>query len=106
MKRVFVLLALAPTLGFAQLPLSQSRLQDDCLQRLRMLVPREVRVQGVDFSALGNYAQYYVVHYRFAGPLENGKRSAACTYRRDGQWVSDDAAAYRLARELEPARKR
>ena len=104
MRSSFALFALAPLLAFAQLPMSQSRLEDDCLQRLRPLVPREVKVQGVDFSALGNYAQYYVVSYRFAGALENGKRAAACTYRRDGQWVRDDAASYRLARELEPRR--
>lgn len=90
----------------AQPGLSQARLEDDCLQRLRPLVPREVKVKGADFSALGNYATYYVVTYRFTGDLENGKRAATCTYRRDGQWVRDDAAAHKLARELEASPRR
>lgn len=32
------------------------------------------------------YATYDVVSYRFTGALENGKHTAACTFRRDGQW--------------------
>ena len=86
--------------------MSQSRMEDDCLQRLRPIVPQDVKSDGADFSALGNYATYYVVRYRFNGELRNGNRIAACTYRRDGQWVRDDAAAYKLARDLEPARPR
>lgn len=58
-------------------------------------------MKKVDFSALGSNAAYYVVSYRFSGDLENGTRSATCTYRRDGQWVKDDAAMFKLARELE-----
>lgn len=58
----------------------------------------------VNFSALGNYAAYYVVTYRFTAGLANGQRTAACTYRRDGQWVRDDAASYKLARELDAKR--
>jgi hypothetical protein len=86
--------------------LSQARLQDDCLQRLRPLIPREVKVKGVDFSALGSNAAYYVVSYRFTGDLENGRRSAACTYVREGRWVRDDAAAYQFLRELEASPRR
>jgi hypothetical protein len=91
--------------SLAQGGLSQARLEDDCLQRLRPMVPREVKVQAVDFSALGSYAAYYVVSYRFAAELPNGKRAATCTYRRDGQWVRDDAAAFKAARDAEPSRK-
>jgi hypothetical protein len=108
MKRLvaFALVAAcAPLTGLAQPRLSQSRLEDDCLQRLKPLVPREVKVKGVDFSALGNYATYYVVTYRFDGDLDNGRRTATCTYRREGQWVRDDASAYQAARDLEPRRR-
>ena len=109
MNRLFPLacfaVLLAPVAFFAQTGMSQARLEDDCLQRLRPIVPREVKVKAVDFSALGNYAAYYVVTYRFTGDLENGSRTGACTYRRDGQWVRDDAAAYKFARELEPRRR-
>ena len=90
----------------AQAGMSQARLEDDCLQRLKPIVPRDVKVSGVDFSALGAYATYFVVSYRFTGDLENGKRSAACTYRREGQWVRDDAASHKLVRELESSRRR
>jgi hypothetical protein len=108
MRRLAALAALllsAPTAGIAQSGLSQSQLQDDCLQRLKPLVPRDVKAKDVSFSALGNDATYYVVTWRFAGDLENGKRSAACTYRREGQWVRDDAAAYQALRDLEPRRR-
>ncbi len=97
---------LAPASLWAQGGISQARLQDDCLQRLRALVPPDVKVRGADFAALGNYATYYVVTYRFTGDLAHGKRAAACTYRRDGQWVRDDAAAHKMARDLEPPRRR
>ncbi|TWO68520.1 hypothetical protein FN976_23090 [Caenimonas sedimenti] len=90
----------------AQGGMSQARLEDDCLQRLRPIVPRDVKVSGVDFSALGAYATYFVVSYKFAGELENGKRVAACTYRREGQWVRDDAASHQLLRDLESSRRR
>jgi hypothetical protein len=65
---------------------------------------RGFRATGAGFSALGNYATYYLVSYRFTGDLRNGSRNATCTYRRDGQWVRDDAAAYKLRGELEAAR--
>lgn len=97
---------LLPALAAAQQGMSQARMEDDCLQRLRPLVPREVKVAGTSFSALGNYANYYVVTHKFSGDLENGKRSAACTYLRSGQWVRDDGAAYKLARDLADARPR
>ena len=99
-------LLILPALAPAQTGMSQARLEDDCVQRLRPLVPQDVKSTGVDFSALGNYATYYVVRYRFTGDLKNGSRTATCTYRRDGQWVRDDAAAHKLARDLEPARPR
>lgn len=99
-----LLLAAAPAM--AQAGASQARLEDDCLQRLRPLVPREVKPKSADFSALGSNVAYYVVSWRFTGALENGSRAAACTYRRDGQWVRDDAAAWKLARDLEPGRRR
>jgi hypothetical protein len=92
--------------AMAQTGPSQARLEDDCLQRLRPLVPRDVKAKRVDFSALGSNVAYYVVSYRFSANLENGARAAACTYRRDGQWVRDDAAAWKLARDLEPGRRR
>jgi hypothetical protein len=98
--------ALAPAPAGAQGGMSQTRLEDDCLQRLRPLVPREVKPVGVNFSALGNYAAYYVVSWRFPAALENGARNATCTYRRDGQWVRDDAAAHKLARELASSPRR
>jgi hypothetical protein len=107
MGRLFAIAGLAlacvPLAALAQSQ-SQSRLQDDCLQRLKPLVPRDVKAQGVDFSALGNYATYYVVTWRFAGDLQNGRRSAACTYRREGQWVRDDAAAFQALRDMQPRR--
>lgn len=99
-------LLLAPPHVPAQAGASQARLEDDCLQRLRPLVPREVKARRADFSALGSHVAYYVVSWRFSGALENGARTAACTYRRDGQWVRDDAAAWKLARDLEPGRPR
>jgi hypothetical protein len=95
-------LLLLPAPALAQSGMSQTRLEDDCLQRLRPLVPQDVKTQRVDFSALGSYATYYVVSYRFTAEIRNGSRAAACTYRRDGQWVRDDAAAWQLARDLEP----
>ena len=82
--------------------MSQTRMEDDCIQRLRPIVPREVKVQSQSFGALGTQANYYVVTYRFADKLANGQRAAVCTYRRDGQWVSDDAHSFKLARDLEP----
>ena len=99
-------LLLLPAIALAQSGMSQTRLEDDCQQRLRPLVPQDVKVKGVDFSALGNYATYYVVTVRFTGELKNANRAATCTYRRDGGWVRDDAAAYKLTRELEAARAR
>lgn len=110
MSRIFAIACLAglwgPLASLAQAGASQARLEDDCLQRLRAIVARDVKVSRVGFSALGNYATYYVVTYQFTGDLANGKRAAACTYRRDGQWVRDDAAAWQAARDLEPARRR
>lgn len=73
--------------------------------RLSPLVPSDLKPVGTGFGALGNYASYYVVTYRFAGDLKNGSRLATCTYRRDGQWVRDDAAAYRLARDRQLGRR-
>ena len=97
-------------LGAAVLPAragpSQTRLEDDCMQRLRPIVPREVKARRVDFSALGTYAGYYVVTHGFDGELATGQRTAACTYRRDGQWVKDDAAVFKLKQELDSARRR
>jgi hypothetical protein len=98
-------LFLAVAHAVAQTGPSQARLEDDCLQRLRPLVPPEVKAMRVDFSALGSNVAYYVVSYRFNADLENGARTAACTYRRDGQWVRDDAAAWKLARDLEPRKR-
>ncbi len=100
------MLLLWPASGIGQSGGPQARLEDDCLQRLQPMVGREVKVRSVDFGALGNYATYYVVTYRFTGDLANGQRAATCTYRRDVQWVRDDAAAHKLARELEPSRQR
>ncbi|MBA2964247.1 MULTISPECIES: hypothetical protein [Ramlibacter] len=107
MRRPVVSLAclLLPAAGLAQ-GLSQARLQDDCLQRLKPIIGRDVTVQAVDFSALGNFATYYVVTYRFTGVLETGQRTASCTYRRGGEWVKDDAAMHKLARDLEPRKPR
>lgn len=99
-----LLLALLPSAVPAQQGASQARLEADCLQRLRPLMGPGVHWTTVGFSALGNYAAYYVVSYRFTADLDNGRRTAACTYRRDGQWVRDDAAAYSLARELDARR--
>ena len=90
----------------AQTGTSQTRLEDDCLQRLRPITPRVVKAQRVDFSALGTYSGYYVVTHAFDGELATGSRTAACTYRRDGQWVKDDAAVFKLKQELESARRR
>ena len=97
-------LTLLPPVVQAQSGASQPRLESDCLQRLRPLMGQGVHWTTVNFSALGNYAAYYVVTYRFTAGLANGQRMAACTYRRDGQWVRDDAAAHRLARELDTQR--
>lgn len=97
-------LALSPPVVQAQSGASQARLESDCLQRLRPLMGQGVHWTTVNFAALGNYAAYYVVTYRFTATLTNGQRNAACTYRRDGQWVRDDAAAYRLARDLAASR--
>jgi hypothetical protein len=99
-----LLLTFFAAAAHAQPGFSQARLQDDCLQRLAAIVPREARVAKVDFSALGNYATYYVVSYRFSAPLQTGRATAACTYRRDGQWVGDDAAALKMRMDLEPRR--
>ena len=108
MRRVFAivpwLLYLIAPAALAQSGVSQARLQDDCLQRLHAIIPREVKVARVDFSALGNYAAYYVVSYGFTSKLANGQRAAACTYRRNGEWVKDDAAVEKLKRELDAAR--
>jgi hypothetical protein len=101
----FLAWLLAPATLLAQSGLSQSKLEADCLQRLDMLVPRDAKVKAVAFSALGNYAAYYVVSADFTGALKNGRRSAACTYRRDGEWVRDDASAYRIATEAEARRQ-
>jgi len=98
---MYLLLALLPALAQAQSGASQPRLESDCLQRLRPLMGEGVHWTSASFTALGNYAAYYVVTYRFTAALTNGQRSAACTYRRDGQWVRDDAAAHKLARELD-----
>ena len=100
----YLALLLFPGLAFAQSGFSQKRLEDDCLQRLRPIVPCDVKVKATDFSALGSYATYYVVRHRFTGALLPGSATATCTYRRDGQWVRDDAAAWKLARDLEPSR--
>jgi hypothetical protein len=98
------ILAAVPAIAQAQGGMSQSRMEDDCLQRLRPLVPRDVQVQAPRFGALGNQANYYVVTYRFSQALAHGQATAVCTYRRDGQWVSDDAAKFKLAQELDTAR--
>ncbi len=95
-----------PAATLAQSGLSQARVEADCLHRLALLVPQDLKVKAVSFSALGNYATYYVVTYRFTGDLRNGSNAATCTYRRDGEWVRDDAAAWKLARELEAGRGR
>lgn len=99
-----LVLGLLPAWVAAQSGMSQRRLEDDCLQRLRPMVPPDVRWKRTDFSALGSYATYYVVRHHFSGVLLTGSATAACTYRRDGQWVRDDAAAWKLARDLEPSR--
>lgn len=99
MPAICLVLALLPAVAPAQPGASQPRLEADCLQRLRPLMGQGIHWTTVSFSALGNYAAYYVVTYRFTASLANGQRHAACTYRRDGQWVRDDAAAYRLARD-------
>ena len=99
-------LLLLPGLAQAQAGMSQVQVEADCLQRLTPLVPHDVKVKGVNFSALGNYATYYVVSYRFTGNLRNGNSAATCTYRRDGGWVRDDAAAWKLALELGAAKGR
>jgi hypothetical protein len=78
--------------------LSQAQMEADCLRRLAPLMQADAEVKGVDFSALGQYASYYVVTWRFKADLRHGARSATCTYRREGQWVRDDAHAYRQAR--------
>ncbi len=101
---ICLILALLPVVATAQSGASQPRLESDCLQRLRPLMGGGVHWTTVNFSALGNYAAYYVVSYRFTNSLANGQRSAACTYRREGQWVRDDAAAFKLARELDAGR--
>ena len=108
MSRCLVCLSFValPAFALAQSVMSQAQMEDDCRQRLRPLVPYDIKSSGVAFSALGNYATYYVVSYRFTGDLANGNRAATCTYRRDGQWVRDDAATYKLARELDAARAR
>ena len=98
---------LTPAAGWAQPAMSptgtsQARLESDCLQRLRPLMGQGVLWTSVSFSALGSYAAYYVVSYRFTDKLLNNRSSATCTYRRDGQWVRDDATSFRLARELSP----
>lgn len=100
LSTLWLLLTLLPAMATAQPGPSQPRLESDCLQRLRPLMGQGVHWTTVNFSALGNYAAYYVVTYRFTASLANGQRNAACTYRRDGQWVRDDATAYRLARDL------
>ena len=100
----FLMVAAMPAMTLAQSGASQPRLESDCLQRLRPLMGGGVHWTTVNFSALGNYAAYYVVTYRFTDSLANGQRIAACTYRRDGQWVRDDAAAFKLARELDAVR--
>lgn len=99
-----LLLWLLPAWVSAQSGMSQKRLEDDCLQRLRPVVQREVQWKSAEFSALGSYATYYVVRHHFSGALLTGSATAACTYRRDGQWIRDDAAAWKLARDLEPTR--
>jgi hypothetical protein len=103
---LFLPLLLMPAATMAQSGFSQARLEDDCLQRLGTIIPRDVKVTRVDFSALGTNAAYYVVSYGFAGDLATGKRAAACTYRRNGEWVKDDAAVAQWKRELDgPARR-
>lgn len=99
-----LVLGLLPAWVAAQPGMSQQRLEDDCLQRLRPLVPRDVQWKSAGFSALGSYATYYVVRHHFTGILLSGGATATCTYRREGQWVRDDAAAWKMARDLEPAR--
>lgn len=101
---ICIALILLPPVAHAQSGASQPRLESDCLQRLRPLMGQGVHWTTVNFAALGNYAAYYVVTYRFTASPANGQRNAACTYRRDGQWVRDDAAAYRLARDLDARR--
>lgn len=104
---VLVALQLLPPAAPAQQAgLSQARLEDDCLRRLRAIIPRDAQVARVDFSALGNYAAYYVVSYRFTNDLATGRRHAGCTYRRSGEWVKDDAALDKLRRELDAPRRR
>ncbi|HEY8358697.1 MAG TPA: hypothetical protein VIL30_14660 [Ramlibacter sp.] len=95
---------LLPATLLAQAGLSQANLEADCLRRLRVLMPPDVKVRQVGFSALGNSAAYYVVSAAFTGALTHGRSTAACTYRRDGEWVRDDAWAHRTAGELEARR--
>jgi len=52
-------------------------MQDHCLQRLRPLVPRMAQVKKVRFSALGNFATYYVVSYHFTAQLANARDTRA-----------------------------
>ena len=80
--------------------MSQAGMEDDCLRRLKSIAPRDAQVKAVGFSALGSNAAYWVVSYRFSHDLDNGKRQAVCTYRRNGDWVMDDAAAFKLSRDL------
>ncbi len=104
----WLLVALMPTAAGAQsgMPqtdtsqtgMSQAQMEADCLRRLAPLMPADAEVRQVGFSALGNYATYYVVTYRFKADLRNDTRAATCTYRREGQWVRDDADAYRRTR--------
>jgi len=100
------LLLLLPAAALAQAGPSQARLEEDCRQRLEPLVPAGVARTASSFSALGSYASYYVVSHRFSSALKNGSASAACTYRRDGLWVRDDASSWKLAQQLaaRPAR--
>lgn len=105
LRALCLICSLAPTLALAQSAMpspgaSQARLESDCLRRLRPLMAQGVLWTDVGFSALGSYAAYYVVSYRFTDKLLNDRSTATCTYRRDGQWVRDDAAAFRLARQL------
>lgn len=90
--------ALTAQQATAQASLSQAQMEADCLRRLAPLIPADAQARAVDFSALGAYASYYVVTYRFDVELRHGARSATCTYRREGQWVRDDAHAYRQRR--------
>lgn len=105
MRPVHLASCLFPAIAIAQTGMSQAQLEADCLQRLRPLATHGAKARAVSFSALGNYATYYVVTHRFSDDLRNGSRAASCTYRRDGQWVRDDAAAFKMASELEPRQR-